>query len=75
MIDPVEEFREIAKRILEKDLEWEEVEELAYRWAALKKRLASGLEKAEPGPEEVEHLKRRILELRSMAGLDTPTSR
>ncbi|MEM0444506.1 MAG: hypothetical protein QXO86_00480 [Nitrososphaerota archaeon] len=73
MSDPVEEFKELSRRIFEKDLSWEEVEELAYRWAGLKKRLSSGLKNAEPTSEEVEYLKRRILELRSMAGIDNPS--
>ncbi|MEM0481451.1 MAG: hypothetical protein QXM16_00975 [Nitrososphaerota archaeon] len=70
MSDPAEEFREISKRIFEKYLTEEDVEELAYRWAGLKARLVSGSEAREPSVEEIDHLKRRILELRALAGLD-----
>jgi hypothetical protein len=70
MSDPAEEFREISKRIFEKYLTEEDVEELAYRWAVLKARLASGSDSREPSVEEVDYLKRRILELRALAGLD-----
>ncbi len=70
MSDPAEEFREISKRIFEEYLTEEDVKELAYKWAGLKARLASGSEAREPSVEEVEYLKRRILELRALAGLD-----
>lgn len=70
MSDPAEEFREISKLMFEKYLTEEDVEKLAYRWASLKARLASGLEASEPSMEEVEYLKKRILELRALVGLD-----
>ncbi|MCS7145725.1 MAG: hypothetical protein RMJ28_06115 [Nitrososphaerota archaeon] len=72
MSDPAEEFREISRRIFESVLTEEEVEELAYRWASLKARLASGAEEPKPRREEVDYLKRRIYELRVLAGLDSP---
>lgn len=69
MSDPVEEFREISRRMLESDLAEEEVEELACRWARLKLKMATGAENIEPSPEMVNYLKRRIHELRALAGL------
>ncbi|MEM0382557.1 MAG: hypothetical protein QXQ48_04200 [Nitrososphaerota archaeon] len=71
MSDPVEEFREISKRMLKRDLSEEEIEELAFRWASLKARIASGLEAREPSREEVDYLKRRIIELRALVGVDS----
>ncbi|GBC71220.1 hypothetical protein HRbin02_00999 [Candidatus Calditenuaceae archaeon HR02] len=70
MSDPAEEFKEISRLMFEKNLTEEDVEKLAYRWASLKARLASGPEASEPSVEEVDYLKRRILELRAFAGLD-----
>jgi hypothetical protein len=70
-----EEFREIARKIFEPSLSWGEVAEIAYRWAELKRRVLTG---AQPGAEvvprreEVEYLRRRILELRTQMGLDNP---
>ncbi len=70
-----EEFRGIAQKIFEPSLSWSEVAKIAYRWAELKRRV---LTRAPPGAEvvprreEVEYLRRRILELRTQMGLDNP---
>ncbi len=70
-----EEFREIARRILGPSLSWSEVEEVARRWAELKRKILSesvGAGAGAPDRTEIERLKRRIVEIRASIGLDVP---
>jgi hypothetical protein len=70
-----EEFREITRRILGPNLSWSEVEEVARKWAELKRRVLSGstgIDEGVPDRAEIEYLKRRIVEIRASIGLDVP---
>ncbi len=69
----LEEFREIAREILKREITMQEVKELAFRWARnkLEIRRKHGLEMGEQELRKLaeEHV-RKILELRQRLGLE-----
>ena len=74
--DELEEFREIAREILKREITMDEVRALAFRWARnkLEVRKVYGLDYGEQELQTLaaEHVE-KILALRQRLGLDPPT--
>jgi len=74
--DELEEFREIAREILKREITMDEVRALAFRWARnkLEVRKVYGLDYGEQELQALaaEHVE-KILALRQRLGLDPPT--